>query len=78
MRPNIKDDYLVTKVIPFDVNKVRNIEDLLENLKYCGFQGRNLGKALDILEKMVSDNKCLKVLALSGAMVPAGMGGLIC
>lgn len=78
MRPNIKDDYLLKKVIPFDVYKIRTIEDLLENLKYCGFQGRNLGKALDILEKMVSDNECLKVLALSGALVPAGMGGLIC
>ncbi len=77
MRHNNKDDYLIKKVIPFDVNKIRTIEDLLENLKYCGFQGGNLGKALDILERMVSDNECLKVLALSGAMVPAGMGGLI-
>ena len=72
------DDYLLKKVIPFNANNVRTIEDLLKNLRYCGFQGGNLGKALDILEKMVTDDECLTVFALSGAMVPAGMGGLIC
>jgi deoxyhypusine synthase len=73
-----KEEYLIEKITPFNVNKVKNIEDLLNSLKKCGFQGRNLGKALDILYKMVSDDKILTVLALSGAMVPAGMGDLIC
>ncbi|MFX1258498.1 MAG: deoxyhypusine synthase family protein, partial [Promethearchaeota archaeon] len=73
-----QNDYLLEKIIPFDLKRVRSIEDLLENLKYCGFQGRNLGKAFEILEKMVKDEECLTVLALSGAMVPAGMGNLIC
>ncbi|MBY9003992.1 MAG: deoxyhypusine synthase family protein [Candidatus Lokiarchaeota archaeon] len=71
------EDYLSQKITPFNVNKVKNIDDLLSALKYCGFQGRNLGKALDILYKMVSNPDILTVLTLSGAMVPAGMGDLI-
>ncbi|MFX1364469.1 MAG: deoxyhypusine synthase family protein [Promethearchaeota archaeon] len=72
-----KDDFLIKKVKPFNPKKVKNIDDLIIALKDCGFQARNLGIALDILEKMVSDENCLTVLTLSGAMVPAGMGSLI-
>ncbi|MBN1802543.1 MAG: deoxyhypusine synthase family protein [Candidatus Lokiarchaeota archaeon] len=71
-------DYLDTKVVPFDPTKVKDVKDILHDLKYCGFQGRNLGIALDILYKMVVNKKCLTVLTLSGAMVPAGMGELVC
>ena len=72
-----KEDYLIQKITPFDVNEVKNVDDLLRALKFCGFQGRNLGKALDILYKMVSNADILTVLTLSGAMIPAGMGDLI-
>jgi len=77
MKPHQKEDYLIKKVQPFEVKKVKNIDDLLKSLKVCGFQGRNLGLALDILETMVTNKKCLTVLTLSGALVPAGMGSLI-
>ena len=73
-----EEDYLIQKITPFNLNEVKNVDDLLRALKYCGFQGRNLGKALDILYKMVSDADILTVLTLSGAMIPAGMGELIC
>ena len=72
-----EEDYLSQKITPFNVNKVKNVDDLLGALKFCGFQGRNLGNALDILYKMVSNPDILTVLTLSGAMVPAGMGDLI-
>ena len=72
-----KEHYLIKKVKPFDAKKVKNVNDLLIGLKTCGFQGRNLGIALDILYKMVSDKNILTVLTLSGALVPAGMGELI-
>jgi deoxyhypusine synthase len=78
MKNTHKEDYLVKKVVPFDPKGVKNVEDLLNSLKFCGFQGRNLGIGLDILYKMVSDKNVLTVLTLSGAMVPAGMGELIC
>ncbi|TFF90122.1 MAG: deoxyhypusine synthase [Promethearchaeota archaeon] len=78
MSHHSKDEYLHQKVKPFDVKKVASIDDLLLNLRFCGFQGRNLGRAADILYKMVSNDDCLTVLTLSGAMVPAGMGEIIC
>jgi len=78
MENHKKDDYLVKKISPLDPKKVKNIDDLLIALKSCGFQGRNLGKALDILETMVSDDKILTVMTLSGALVPAGMAEIIC
>ena len=78
MNPHQKKDYLIRKIQPYDAKKVKNISNFLTALKKCSFQGRNLGIALDILEKMVSDNNILTVLTLSGAMVPAGMGDLIC
>ncbi|MFX0141094.1 MAG: deoxyhypusine synthase family protein, partial [Candidatus Hodarchaeota archaeon] len=77
MQHDQRESYLFKKVIPFDAKEVININDLLRALKNCSFQGRNLGIALDILYKMVTDKKCLTILTLSGAMVPAGMGELI-
>ncbi len=73
-----KEDYLIRKISPFDTNKIKNIDDLLKSLKLCGFQGKNLGIAADILYQMFKDESCLTILTLSGAMVPAGMGYLIC
>ncbi len=78
MTPHNKEDYLSKKISPLDPKKIKNVDDLLRALKSCGFQGRNLGIALDILYKMVSDDKILTVLTLSGALVPAGMGNIIC
>jgi len=78
MNQHQRDDYLIRKIIPIDAKKIKNVEDLLNSIKDCAFQGRNLGVALDILYKMVSDSKILTVLTLSGAMVPAGMGDIIC
>ena len=72
-----KEDYLTKKIVPFDAKTIKNIDDMLISLKSCGFQGRNLGIALDILYKMVNSKEILTVLTLSGAMIPAGMGELI-
>ena len=72
------NDFLSNKISPYNIYKIKTVEDLLKSLKNCGFQGRNLGSALDILHKMVSDENILTVLTLSGAMVPAGMGEIIC
>ena len=70
--------YLIKKIVPIDVKKIDNVDNLLKNLRSCGFQGGNLGKALDVLEKIVTEKDILTVLTLSGAMVPAGMGEIIC
>ncbi len=70
--------YLREKVTPFNPKSIKTFEDLLLSLQNCGFQARNLGHALDILYNMVSDSNCTTVLSLSGAMIPAGMGEIIC
>ncbi len=72
------NDYLREKVKNYDPNEIETVENALNALKSCSFQGRNLGKALEILTEMVSIPKCFKVLSLSGAMVPAGMEEIIC
>lgn len=77
MNKNLNKDFLTQKIKPFNPKKVLNTEDLLIQLKYCGFQGRKLAQAFEILEQMLSDQECLTVLTLSGAMIPAGMAELI-
>ena len=72
------NDYLHEKIKNFDPNEIETVENALNALKLCSFQGRNLGKALEILTEMVSVPRCFKVLSLSGAMVPAGMEEIIC
>ncbi len=54
------------------------MEDALVALQECSFQGRNLGTALEVITKMVSTPNCLRVLTISGAMIPAGMEEVIC
>ncbi|OLS12372.1 MAG: Deoxyhypusine synthase [Promethearchaeota archaeon CR_4] len=74
-----KENYLHTKIHPFDPTKVNSIEQALEAFQGCSFQGRNLGIALEIWTKMCKEgSKCLKVLTFSGAMTPAGMAETVC
>lgn len=41
------------------------------------YNGGALAKAADIYEKMLRDEKATKFFGLAGAMVPAGMGGIV-
>ncbi|MBD3194282.1 MAG: deoxyhypusine synthase [Candidatus Lokiarchaeota archaeon] len=77
MNKHNKIDYLNKKIEPLNPKNIESVEDLLTSLQSCGFQGKNLGIALEILYKMVSNEKILTVMTLSGAMVPAGMGEII-
>ncbi|MCB1282670.1 MAG: deoxyhypusine synthase family protein [Salinibacterium sp.] len=65
-------------IVPFDPEKHRDAAGILAALASCSFQGRNLSTALTVLEKMHHDEDCGIVLCLAGAMVPAGMGEIIC
>jgi hypothetical protein len=53
-------DYLHEKIKNYDPNEIESVENALNALKSCSFQGRNLGKALDIfsqaLEQLPSGN----------------------
>jgi deoxyhypusine synthase len=73
-----RNSYLKEKINPFDPKKTNSVLDYIKNLNKCSFQGRNISHGFKIFEKMVSDESCLVVLTLSGAMIPAGMDEIIC
>jgi deoxyhypusine synthase len=61
-----------------DLRKCGSVSDLLSAMSRCSFGARSVGEAADVVEAMVKDRDCLKVLTLSGAMTPAKMGLVIC
>lgn len=61
-----------------DLSKVKTTDDLVRGMKKCAFGARNVGEAADVLEAMVRDKDCFRVLTLSGAMTVAKMGLVIC
>jgi deoxyhypusine synthase len=73
-----RENYLSRKIEPYDPSKVGTVEDALVLLQGCSFQGRNLGISLEVLNNMINEPNCLRVLTMSGAMIPAGMEEIIC
>ncbi|MEZ6197245.1 MAG: deoxyhypusine synthase family protein [Planctomycetota bacterium] len=65
-------------VVPFDPEKNRSADEILTALGRCSFQGRSLSLALDVLENMTRDETCGVILTFAGAMIPAGMGEVVC
>jgi len=61
-----------------DLSKCRTVDDLVSAMAKTSFGGRKVGEAADVLEMMVRDKKCFKVLTLSGAMTIAKMGLVVC
>jgi deoxyhypusine synthase len=47
-------------------------------MSQTAFGGRNLGEAADVLEAMVRDDDCFKVVTVSGAMTIAKQGLVLC
>jgi deoxyhypusine synthase len=60
------------------VRRLRSVNEYLSAYTRLSFQARKLGQALDVLERMARDDDCYRVMTLAGALVPAGMGGVIC
>lgn len=69
--------FLKKKIVPFDPLACNSTNDTVSSLRHCSFQGRSLAYALDVWEAMCRDKKCVRVMSLAGAMVPAGMGLVI-
>jgi len=54
------------------------VGELMRQLEASGaFNGGSLAKACGITEEMFSDGKATTFVGLAGAMVPAGMGGIV-
>jgi len=61
-----------------EIDSSTSIEKIFDELsKSGGFESVNLSDGLDILTKMISDEKCLKFVSFVGAVVSTGLRGII-
>jgi len=73
-----RKDYLQNPVKHIKINGTLTVDQLMQQFKGSGsFGAGRLAKACNIYEKMVRDKECTVFLALSGAVVPAGMRALV-
>jgi deoxyhypusine synthase len=71
------DDGLVP-LSPLDPRETTSVDALVRAMSLTAFGGRRLGEAADVLEAMVRDETCFRVLTISGAMTIAKQGLLLC
>jgi deoxyhypusine synthase len=73
-----RKDFLQTPVKHIRIDGTLTVDQLMQQFKGSGALGAGrLATACDIYEKMLKDKDCTVFLALSGAVVPAGMRTLI-
>ncbi len=63
---------------PLDVAGVDGVDGLVRAMSRTAFGGRRLGEAADVLEAMVRDRDCFRVVTISGAMTIAKQGMVLC
>lgn len=61
----------------FKITEDTDIKTLFESLKNTGFNAKRLALACEIYKQMIEDKECVKFFGLAGALVPAGMQGII-
>jgi deoxyhypusine synthase len=66
-----KRDYLKETVEHIDIKAV-NVVPLIEQMAKTAFQARNLARAAQIFDEMISDPDCGIILTLAGSLVSAG------
>jgi len=71
------NSYFQKKLEPIKVSKQKSVSQLLSEMGKTAYQGRKLGEAVDIWEKMVNDKDTLIVLGLAGSMSTAGQWTII-
>jgi deoxyhypusine synthase len=65
-------------VTQLHVSKKMTVNELVAAMGKAGaYNGGSLARAADIWEKMLRDRETTKFFGLAGAMVPAGMGGIV-
>ncbi len=63
---------------PLEIGAVSSVDDLVRSMSQTAFGGRRLGEAADVLEAMVADEDCFRVVTISGAMTIAKQGLVLC
>ena len=73
-----RKDYLQNPVKHIKINGTLTVDQLIQQFQGSGsFGAGRLARACNIYEKMLRDKDCTVFLALSGAVVPAGMRALV-
>jgi len=68
---------MIEEIKPIKLRKGMKVSELVEEMREIGFGARKIGEASDILKEMIKDKECKLFFGLAGAMVPAGMKGII-
>lgn len=68
----------LTPLRGMDLSEVDDFDQMLARMARTSFQGRNLGKAAEVLELMFSEPDNLVVLTISGALTVAQQGPIFC
>ena len=63
---------------PLDLAASDTVDALVRGMANTAFGGRSLGEAADVLETMVRDDDCFRVVTISGAMTIAKQGLILC
>lgn len=63
---------------PLDLQAANSVDALVRSMADTAFGGRRLGEAADVLETMVRDTSCFRVVTISGAMTIAKQGLVLC
>jgi deoxyhypusine synthase len=73
-----RKDYLQNPVKHIKINRPLTVDQLVQQFQGSGsFGAGRLARACNIYEKMLRDKDCTVFLALSGAVVPAGMRAVV-
>jgi len=74
----MKEEYLKEPIRTLDLEKIDTVSDLLKAFERTSFQSRTLAACADIYVSMLEDSKRpIIFLGMAGAMVPAGMKGIV-
>ena len=65
-------------LVPLDIGRLDSVNALVSAMANTAFGGRRLGEAADVLEEMVRDRDCFRVVTISGAMTIAKQGLVLC
>lgn len=76
--PRIKKSAQFPSVEDIKVSERTTVDEVFRSMSSSGgFQARNLGDALDILEEMCKDERCFKFLSFPAAIIATGNRGVI-
>ena len=68
-----KADLTQVPIDHLDLEKVRNLVDLLDGYARISFQARTLGACAQVLERMMLDPQATVYFGGAGALVPGGL-----